>query len=159
MTKLQGRHSALNHPGEPLPFLTDLFWVSRAPGGSSRSLGESSPAGLHRPLLEGTLRRVSFLTVTAPELRVSGDGPGRAIFTTAVPFLRVFYEPPCDRRVLGEIKIFWGRFHGGNGFPKSALRRNKNHAEDLHFISWGSQAEEKCSIIKNNGFLTNTKLY
>jgi hypothetical protein len=47
----------------------------------------------------------------------------------AFPFLRVFYEPPCDRRVLGEMKTFGLKIPWGKYFPKPALCKNKTHAK------------------------------
>lgn len=37
---------------------------------------------------------------------------------TALPFPRVFYEPPCDKRVLGEIKTFWREIPQGQLLPQ-----------------------------------------
>lgn len=38
---------------------------------------------------------------------VTRYGPSRAVLMPASPFPWVFYEPPCDRRVLGESQTFW----------------------------------------------------
>lgn len=92
------------------------------------SLTEISPAVLQCHFLEEIQPSVNFLLrvsqITGSHhcpssyVRVTGYSPSMAILTTAFPFLRVFYEPPCDRRVLGEIKTFWGEIPQGKLLPK-----------------------------------------